>query len=183
MEGFVKNETNKAVFRLQRPLPPGGVLSLENAYLVVGEKSGKKKGPAFVKWLKENVFTEEGWAFYKSEGVPYFSQPMQISKKKASKEESPSEDSAPDNNVVEEKKKNVAPAKGAGRKLVRKNQHNTKTNRTAAHIIEADLPEARAIIEKTKDRATLKKALTLSNHFANKEQHRRFIEKRLQEVY
>lgn len=169
MKGFVKNETGKAVFKAQRPLPPGSVLTFEDAYLVFENKSGKKKNQTFVKWLRDNVFAEEGWGFYKEEGVPFF--PEKKVETAAAVEEAP----APE--------PKVAPAKGAGRKLVRKARKVTKNNTTAASIIEADLPQAREMISKTKDRAILKKALTLSDHFSKKEEHRRLIMRRLEEVY
>lgn len=171
MKGFVKNETGKAVFKAQRPLPPGSVLTFEDAYLVFENKSGKKKNQTFVKWLRDNVFAEEGWGFYKEEGVPFF--PEKKVEAAAVKEEEPTPAPEP----------KVAPAKGAGRKLVRKARKVTKSNTTAASIIEADLPQAREMISKTKDRGTLKKALSLSSHFSKKEEHRRLIMRRLEEVY
>lgn len=169
MKGFVKNETGKAVFKAQRPLPPGSVLTFEDAYLVFENKSGKKKNQIFVKWLRDNVFAEEGWGFYKEEGVPFFPE------KKVGPPPAAEETPTP--------KTKVAPAKGAGRKLVRKARKVTKNNVTAASIIEADLPQAREMISKTKNRSVLKKALSLSSHFSRKEEHRRLIMRRLEEVY
>lgn len=166
MRGFIRNETGQAVFKLQRPLPVRGVLSFDDAYLTLGEKSGKKEGPAFVKWLKENHFQDEGWVFYKEDGVPYFPQDA----KEATAE------------VPETAPPKVAPAKGAGKRL-KKNSRPRKKEITAASIIEAEFPQAKALIEKCNDRGTLKKAETLSNHFANKEEHRRHILRRLEQVY
>ncbi|MBD3260369.1 MAG: hypothetical protein GF334_01605 [Candidatus Altiarchaeales archaeon] len=194
MEGFIRNETGRAVFKLQRPLPPGSVLKLEDAYMIVGEKSGKNRGMAFVKWLKENVFREEGWVFYKEEGVPYSvgSQAKKARKVNSSRvEKSVSEEEKVDGvaaggEPVEEaspKKERVSPSRGAGRRLVRKNKKISKNNNTAASIIDADAAQARRIVSKVKDRSVLKKALALSNHFANKEEHRRLIQRRLEEVY
>lgn len=178
MEGFVRNETGKAVFKAQRPLPPGAKLYFEDAYLVFENKSGKKKGASFVKWLRENVFPEEGWAFYKDEGVPFFAEKK--TKSATSEKKTGPVDPVPESDAPKQK---VAPAKGAGRKLVKKSKKVSRNNNTAAAIIEAELPQAKSLIGQTKDRQVLKKALSLSNHFANKEEHRRLIQRRLEEVY
>lgn len=196
MEGFVRNETGKAVFKLQRPLPPGAVLKLEDAYLIVGEKSGKNRGMAFVKWLKENIFKEEGWVFYKEEGVPYSvgsqaKKAQQVNSSRRKQKPPVEEDDQVDGlaaagepvSEVSEVKEKVAPSRGAGRRLVRKNKKISKNNNTAASIIDADATQARRIVAKVKDRSVLKKALSMSNHFANKEEHRRLIQRRLEEVY
>ncbi len=173
MKGFLKNETGTSVFKLQRPLPINGMLSFDDAYLTLGEKSGKKEGATFVKWLKENHFQDEGWVFYKEEGVLFFS-PKKKAPAKNAKVGSPE--------VVELPKPKIAPARGAGRKFT-KEQKVKESAITAGTIIEADIPQAKEMIEKTKSRATLKRALGLSNHFSHKEEHRRLIQRRLEEVY
>jgi hypothetical protein len=177
MKGFIRNETNKSVFRVQRSLPANGVLSFENAYLSVGQKSGKSRGPAFVKWLKENYFDEEGWRFYKEDGTPFFQEKSKKVDKPTVGEEDTEVSASP------RKTKKVAPAKGAGKKLVKKRERASAKTLTAGSIIEADLVQAREMIGKVRDRAVLKKALSLSNHFSHKEDHRRLIQRRLEEVY
>ena len=175
MKGFLKNETGTSVFKLQRQIPINGMLSFDDAYLSIGEKSGKKEGPTFVKWLKENHFAADGWVFYKEEGVLFFAA------KKA--EKSTPEGNEPE--VVElpkPKTGKIAPARGAGRKLA-KQQQVKESAVTAGTIIQADIPQAKEMIEKTKSRATLKRALGLANHFSHKEEHRRLIQRRLEEVY
>lgn len=171
MKGFIRNETKKAVFKIQRPLPVNSTLTFEDAYLALGEKSGKKEGDAFVKWLKENHFKDEGWVFYKEEGVPYF---------KAPAKQNTSTPSEPE--VVELPRPKKSPSKGAGRKLTKK-ARVAESAISAGAIIEAALPQAKEMIDKTKNRSTLKRALNLSNHFSHKEEHRRLIQKRLEEVY
>ncbi len=176
MKGFIKNETGTAFFRLQRQLPVNGILSFDNAYLSVGEKSGKNCGITFVKWLKDNYFTEEGWSFYKEEGVPFFKV----------KEEPVVEVTHGEPAVVvsiPKKRKRVYPAKGAGKNLTRNKDASETTKITPSAIIEAPVPQAKSLINKTKDRAVLKKALSLSKHFSHKEEHMRLVQKRLEEVY
>ena len=175
MKGFLKNETGKSVFKLQRPIPINGMLSFDDAYLTLGEKSGKKEGATFVKWLKENHFADEGWVFYKEEGVLFF----------AAKKVAKSTPKGTEPEVVElpkPKSGKIAPARGAGRKLA-KEQKVKQSAVTAGSIIEAEIPQAKEMIEKTKSRGTLKRALGLANHFSHKEEHRRLIQKRLEEVY
>ncbi len=175
MKGFLKNETGKSVFKLQRPIPINGILSFDDAYLTLGEKSGKKEGVTFVKWLKENHFQAEGWVFYKEEGVLFF----------AAKKVAKTSPKGEEPEVVElpkPKTEKIIPAKGAGRKFTRAQQVKESAV-TAGTIIEADIPQAKEMIEKTKSRATLKRALGLSNHFSHKEEHRRLIQRRLEEVY
>ncbi len=166
MKGFIKNETNRSIFKLQRSLPIDGKLSFDNAYLTLGGSSGKKKGIEFIKWLKVNHFPEEGWVFYKEEGVLFFS----------GKTKSPEI-------KIDLHPKKVAPGKGAGRKFVKTNTKVNAKEVTAGSIIEADLPQAKKMLASIHSRQTLKKALTLSNHFSNKEGHRRLIQRRLEEVY
>ena len=169
MKGFIHNQTGRAKFKAQRPLPPNSKLSFDDAYLTLGEKSGKKKGPAFVKWLKENHFQDEGWVFYKEEGVPYFPKSSKNEEKVDSIGKVPSSE--------------TEPARGAGRNLRKKNIRARKSDVTPDAIIKADIPRAKALIEKCTDRATLRKAESLSNHFSQKEEHRRLILRRLEQVY
>jgi hypothetical protein len=181
MRGFLKNETGRSVFKLQRPLPVNGVLSFDDAYLTLGEKSGKKEGQGFVKWLKDTHFPDEGWVFYREEGVLFFPKPKQETPVKEEVKEievSPDPPKAP--------RKKIA-AKGAGKKL-RQNANKKRSSKKSQEIvpgdvINADLPQAKELLSKIKDRQVLKRALSLSNHFSNKEEHRRLINRRLEEVY
>jgi len=182
MRGFIKNGTGKSVFKLQRGIPVNGKLSFDDAYLTLGEKSGKKEGTTFVKWLKENHFQDEGWVFFKEEDVLFFAPkkkaPAKTPETLAEKVPGPPE-------VVElpkPKTRKVAPAKGAGRKLT-KEQKVKASAVTAGTIIDAEIHQAKELIEKTKSRSTLKRALGLANHFSHKEEHRRLIQRRLEEVY
>jgi hypothetical protein len=181
MKGFIKNETGKSIFKLQRGIPVNGKLSFDDAYLTLGEKSGKKEGASFIKWLKETHFLDDAWVFYKEEDILFFAvkkAEVKTPEKKATKEvPGPPE-------VVElpKPKARIAPAKGAGRKLT-KEQKVKESAVTAGTIIEAEISQAKELIEKTKSRATLKRALGLANHFSHKEEHRRLIQRRLEEVY
>ena len=165
MKGFVKNEGKKGAFTLQRRLHPGSTLSFDDAYLTVGAKSGKKEGPAFIKWLRETCLTGNQWGFYKEDGVPYFT-------KETAKtlEIKPTPSSTP--------------AKGAGRRMTRKQEGGEKgTAITPNALVEAAFPEAQALIEKCSDKTVLKKALALSQHFSKKDEHMRHLMKRLEQVY
>ena len=179
MKGFVKNETERSVFRIQRTIPVNGSLSFDNAYLTLGEMSGLKLGIAFVKWLKENHFSTEGWCFYKEEGVPFFKKDIKPEPKPEVKKKGEPEVVV----SVPRIHKKIAPAKGAGRKFTRNKDANEKKGITAKTIIEASIEDAKSLISNTKDRGVLKKALTLCNHFSKKEEHRRLVMKRLEEVY
>ncbi len=164
MKGFIKNEGDRGTFILQRRLHPGSRLSFDSAYLTVGEKSGKKKGPTFVRWLRENYLSDEQWVFYKEEGVPYFA------KTEANIAPAPPT-------------KKIVPAKGAGKVMRRKRDPSMGAGVTAKDIIEPAYEEARPLIEKCSDKFVLKKALTLSRHFSHKEEHMRHVMKRLEQVY
>lgn len=180
MKGFLKNETGTSVFKLQRGIPINGKLSFDDAYLTLGEKSGKKEGASFIKWLKENHFLDGGWVFYKEEGVLFFE--VKKPAKKVSEKKDTKEVSGPPEVVELPKPKKIAPAKGAGRKLT-KDQKVKENVVTAGLIINAEIPQAKEMIEKTKSRAILKRALGLANHFSHKEEHRRLIQRRLEVVY
>jgi len=176
MKGFVKNETNRSIFKLQRPLPINGILSLDNAYLTVGERSGLKKGVAFAKWLKENYFSADGWNFYKEEGVPFFKEDREtaVEVKKGEPEVVVS---------VPKVRKKVTPGKGAGKKFTRTKDANERAKVTSGLIVESSIEDAKSLINNTNDRKILKRALSMTNHFSNKEEHRRLVMKRLEEVY
>lgn len=161
MKGFVRNEGDRAVFTLQRSIVPGFSITFEEAYNVVGKKSGKKRGKLFVKWLRDNVFSGNQWAFYAEEGVQFFG----------------SED------LPKEKPEKVAEAKGAGRKLRRKTENFTGQEITATLIIEKPYPQAKNLIEKCNDRGVLKKALSLSKLRSKREDHMRHLMRRLEQVY
>lgn len=164
MKGFVKNEGDKGSFVLQRSLHSGATLSFDEAYLTVGAKSGKKKGVEFVRWLRDNCLSGEKWVFYKEEGVPYFTEA------ESEKAEGPSA-------------KLDIPAKGAGRVMRRHVEPTKGSEITAKTIIEAPHEQARSLIDKCKDKVVLKKALALSRHFSRKEEHMRYLMKRLEQVY
>ncbi len=164
MKGFVKNEGKKGIFILQRTLYPGSLLSFDEAYLSVGQKSGRKKGDSFVRWLRDECLSGNQWVFYKEEGVPYFSQE--------------------ELDEVEERPAGaVAPAKGAGRVMRRHINDAKGTEITASTIIEEPYSRAKVLIDKCADRNILKKALALSQHFSKKEEHMRHLMRRLQQVY
>jgi hypothetical protein len=159
MKGFIKNESKKTIFVLQRAVNPGFSLTFDEAYVVVGEKSGKKRGPTFVNWLRDNYFQDSIWAFYKDEGESYF------------------EDESP------RKVERVTSAQGAGKNLVRRDDFQEAGGNLALKIIESDIVTARTLIDKCKDRSVLKKALGASKVRANKEAHMRHLIRRLEQVY
>lgn len=164
LEGFVKNEGKESFFRVQRTLVPNGKLTFEQAFLVLGKKSGTKKDAGFVRWLKANVFPEAEWVFYKAEGIPFFS---------LEKQEQLSESAAP----VDE-----SPAKGAGIAMKRKSKKTLDTEITPSAIVEAEYARAQDLIEKCRDKNVLRKAMNIANHLAHKEEHRRHLLRRLEQV-
>lgn len=164
MRGFAKNESRDAFFILQRQVIPGGTISFEDAYKAVGKKSGKKENASFVKWLRENYLASPPWSFYKEEGVPFFSEKEETS-------------------VGEKAVESVAPAKGAGLVLKRELGDEKGTEITPSEIIESKFPRAKVLIEKCNSRETLKKALNMSRHFSQKEEHMRHLMRRLEQVY
>jgi len=159
MKGFVKNEGNRPVFILQRSINPGFSISLEDAYTVVGKKSGKKRGVSFATWLRQGVFQDSIWEFYKEEGEAFF-----------------------DEEPVREATRTV-PGAGAGKNMVRRDDAKTKDAVTAQQIIESDLVIAKQLIDKCKDRTILKKALAATRHYSGKEGHMRYLLKRVEQVY
>jgi hypothetical protein len=177
MKGYVRNEGEQAYFVCQRQIPPGGKVELTAIYKSVGKKSGVDEGPEFVEWIKSNVFRRGSWGYYEEEG-----------KLLGVKEEVKKPSSKP---VSKPKKRTTAKtsskkdndAQGAGRNVRRDPTENESGEVTPSAIIEAPYDQARALIEKTKDRIVLRKALKLTNHFSGKEQHMRHIIKRLEQVY
>lgn len=170
MKGYVQNEGRDAHFILQRRVPPGGKVSIEDAYKSVGKRSGLDEGLEFAEWLRDNVLTKGAWGIYEADGKPLLAEEKKESPKKAEISSTTSSRPAED-------------ARGAGRALRRKSTEKKGVEITPASIIEAPYDEARTMIEKTKDRAVLKKALALSQWFSGKEPHMRHLMKRLDQVY
>ena len=176
MRGYVKNEGTQAYFSCQRQITPAGRVMLDDIYKSVGEKSGLEDGPEFIEWIKTNVFRRGSWGYYEEEGKPLAAP--------NTKKAAPKKRTKAQNFATSSKKEKDAP--GAGRAMRRDSAETydvTGRNITPSAIIEAPYDQARALIEKTKDRVVLKKALNLTKHFANKEQHMRHIVKRLEQVY
>jgi hypothetical protein len=173
MKGYAQNLGNAAYFVLQRQVPPGGKVKLEDAFKVVGKKSGltEDQTSEFVQFLKETVLLRGTWGYFDDSGVSLDAPVVKGPKAKK---------------VVNEKisTKKQDDAKGAGRNLRRADADDTGrgVEITPASIIEASYDDARTLIEKTKDRVVLKKALTLTKHFAGKEQHMRHILKKLEQT-
>ena len=159
MKGFVKNESDRTLFVLQRAVNPGFSLTFDEAYVVVGEKSGKKKGPTFVNWLRETYFKNPLWAFYKDEGVVYFEEEaLGASARKGT-------------------------AQGAGKNLIRRDDTQEDSRALALEILDSEIVTAKTLIDKCKDRSVLKKALAASKLRAGKEAHMRHLIRRLEQVY
>jgi len=167
MKGFVKNESNKSVFKVQRMLVPGGKLTFEDADATLSKKSGGLEGDDFIFWLRENVFPGPEWGFYNDKGKPFFN----TSKRK---------DVAPEKPI---------PPKGvrtaSGKKMVRKSPNTSRDNKNQlkpAQLLEADFSQARIVIDRCQDKQVLKKALTLSKNLAKRGEHMRYLMQRLQQV-
>ncbi len=190
MRGYIQNEGTQAYFVCQRQVPPGGKVQLDDLFKSVGKKSGLEKTNEegiilplaesqvkdFIMFLKDQVFTRGNWDYYDQVGN---SLEVKKSQKKAVPKKRVKTESA---GTSSKKEKD---AKGAGRPMRRdaRDTHDvTGKNVTPSAIIEAPYDQARALIEKTKDRIVLKKALNLTKHFSNKEQHMRHIVKRLEQV-
>jgi len=158
MEGFVRNEGERPVFTLQRSVRPGQALSFDEAYKVVGAKSKKKPGLAFIKWLRKNVFQDPLWVFYKAEGEKLF---------------------------TEEAAQQISSdgGKGAGINMRRKSEALQKKENELENIITNPYIVSKVLIERCKDREVLKKALNLSKHITGKEAHMRHLIRRLEQVY
>ena len=159
MRGFIKNEGDRAYFICQRQIPPGGKVEFENLYLSVGKKSGLDEDLEFVKWLRDNVFKRGTWGYYEDVDRPLFAEPAKEKPASKKKKKEP---------TAKTSSKKGKDARGAGRNLRRDAEDEASTEVTPRAIIEAPYDQARALIEKTKDRAVLKKALALNKHFAGK---------------
>lgn len=159
MKGFVKNGGNRPIFILQRAINPGTSISLEDAYIVVGKKSGKKQGVSFATWLRQGIFQDSIWEFYKEEGEAFF-------------------DEEPVRKAVK-----TTPGAGAGKNMVRRDDDKTKKGITALQIIDSDLVIAKQLIDKCKDKSVLRKALAATKHYSGKEGHMRYLLKRVEQVY
>ena len=170
MQGFVRNETGRGKFKLKKSLTPGSKLDFDYAYLVVGEKSGEPEGPSFIKWLKDNYFKNKGWVFYKKDNVLYFPDASGKEVKVSGPE------------TLEPSPLTVSSG-GSGKRLRKKGTRARTSDITPKSIIEADFPRAKELIDKCHDRGVIKKAISLSNHFARKEEHRRNLMRRLDQVY
>ena len=160
MKGFIINEGISAQFKLQRQLYPGSRLSFDDAYSVVGKKSGKRKGPTFVKWLKETCLPSPDWVFYKAEGELFFEESEKLNVE-----------------VVA-----VKPGKGAGVTMRRKTELSKQASVGASELVEPDYSSAKELIDNCKSKAVLKKALALTRIKSNREQHMRHLMKRLEQV-
>ena len=159
MKGFVKNESDRTLFILQRAVNPGFSLTFDEAYVVVGKKSGKKKGPTFVNWLRENYFQNPHWAFYKDEGEAYFEEEAIGARPR------------------------IVTAQGAGKNLVRRDDAQEDSRALAIKILDSEIVIAKSLIDKCRDRSVLKKALAASKLRAGKEAHMRHLIRRLEQVY
>jgi hypothetical protein len=175
--GFVTNESNQAYFTLQRQIPPGGKIKLSEAYLAVGHKSGETDELAFAQWLQEHVLQRGSWGYYDQEENPLMAKETI--------------EAVVEEKIVEVEKKTEfktsssreRDARGAGRALRRNLEDAKGVVITPKAIIEAPYEEARALIEKSKDRVVLKKALALTQHFSHKEKHMRHLIRRIEQVY
>jgi len=158
MKGFIKNEGEEVAFKLQKHIIQGGVVDLDYAYKLVGAVSGHKQDVSFVKWLRDTYFPESFWGFYKEDGTA-----IPLGKRKEA--------------AV------VTAGKGAGTIFKRTNYDAKGEVITADLIISKPIAQAKVLIEKCKERAVLRKALTLSRHFSGKEEYMRAILKRIDQVY
>ena len=159
MKGFVKNESDRTLFVLQRSINPGFSLTFDEAYVVVGEKSGKNKGSTFVNWLRETYFHDPLWAFYKDEGEDYFEE----------------EDTGA--------RTRITSAQGAGKNLIRRDDAREDSRALILKILDSEIVTAKTLIDKCRDRSVLKKALAASKLRAGKEAHMRHLIRRLEQVY
>lgn len=172
MKGYIRNESNEAYFVLQRQIPPGGKVQLDDVYKTVGKKSGLAKGPEFIAWLDESVLTRGTWSFYEADDklLQTKTKTKKVNTKKKSTSSKTSSNTKSD-------------AKGAGRVLRRDSTNDKGKEITPSTILEAPYEQARSIIEKCADKSVLRKALNGSKHFSGKEKHMRHLMKRLEQVY
>ena len=166
--GFVRNEGERSLFKVQRMLVPGGKLLFSDAHLSLSKKSGGLDGDEFVNWLRVNVFPGPGWGFYKEEDKPYFN--------KSTKKDTAPETPAP-----------VKGKKTASGKIMKRKDPQTKQDKTnkitPVQIVEAEASSAKKLIEQCRDKTTLKKALSLSRNIAHRGEHMRLLMRRLEQVY
>lgn len=167
LKGFVRNDGKTAVFKVQRSLPPSAKVTLESLYLALGKKSGLERGPEFVCWVRENVFPGPDWGFYNTDGTPFFSE-----------KKGKVEDVAPEAPPAVA----VKPAEGAGLVVKKKNSQPKVGEITPVKILEAEVGTAELLIEECHDKTVIRKAINLANHLANKEEHRRHLLRRLEQI-
>lgn len=189
MKGFVRNNSDRAIFRAQRQFTQGGRVSFDALYASFGEASELSEGTKFVEYLRDRFFKEPIWGFYNEDGSSFFKEkksaapkdseeaPKKVAKKKAARKK------AARKKAPAKKAAKKDPGKGAGRKLRKDTTKVVASQIDAGAIINAELIQAKAMIDKTNDRGVLKRALTLSNHLSQKEDHRRLIQRRLEQVY
>lgn len=170
MKGYIRNESTQAHFILQRQIPPGGRVQLDDVYKTVGKKSGLAEGPEFIAWVDESILTRGTWSFYGADDKPLQPKTKKVSAKKKLTSSKTSSNAKSD-------------AKGAGRVLRRDPTNARGKEITPSTILEAPYEQARSIIEKCNDKSILRKALNGSKHFSGKEKHMRHLMKRLEQVY
>ncbi len=184
MEGYVQNDGVSPKFVAQRAFPQAGRATFEQLHLTFARKSScKSLNKEFIQWLRDNTFSDDFWSFHKADGTDYKFAPPK-SPPKVTSEIIPATSEAiaeaPQPVLPTEKKK---PAKGAGRRMIRDKSGVPKgVGITPGSIIESPFTSAKPMIDKCKDRSVLKKALTLTRHFSNKEEHMRHIVRRLEQV-
>ncbi len=179
MEGYVQNDGVSPKFVAQRAFTQGGSATFKQLHMTFERKSGLKSlNKKFIQWLRDNPFSNDFWSFRNSDGSNYeFDAPKTVAAPKSDATPAPQ---APPAVQPAEKKK---PAKGAGRNMVRDKSGVPKgVSITPGSIIESSFVLAKPMIDKCKDRSVLKKALTLTRHFSNKEEHMRHLVRRLEQV-
>jgi len=185
MRGYVQNVGTQAVFILQRQVPPGSRIKLEDAYKAVGKRSGLKPTQvvAFIDFLRTQILHQGNWAFFEDEGE-VFKPPKKKTAVKVEKVEEKLEEVAQEVEAPQKPSpKPQSPARGAGKPLRRSPEDALSGGVTPAAILEAPYEQARALIDKTRSKMVLRRALKLTQHFSGKEQHMRHIIKRLERVY
>lgn len=187
MRGYVKNEGTQAYFICQRQIPPGGSVELDDIYKSVGKKSGLENNLEFVSWVKTHVFKRGVWGYYEDVGKSLGEKPVveKAAPKKAATKKAATKKAIDAKEVASKKRsssKRSEDAKGAGRALRRDANEAKGISVTPATIIESPYKQAQVLIDKTRDKSVLKKALALSQHFGGKEQHMRYIMKRMEQV-
>jgi len=158
VQGFIKNEGEEVPFKLQKAVPQGSTITFEHAFKLVGESHGFKQNMTFLRWLRETYFPESFWGFYKEDGTQ-----INMGKSRSAA-------------LARE-------GKGAGKVINRKVYDGKGEGITADLIISRPFEQAKVLIEKCTDKAVLKKALTLSKHFSQKEEYMRAIMRRMEQVY